>query len=212
MGLTDFGIILDRPTKTYLSGPTYQKSTGEIKSPLSDVIKGQLVINLSSPINFQKIKIELVGSGTVKWTEERGTRSRNNYRIITYSNQETYVKKETVLHNGPSLPQGIHYLPFSFQLPPNMPNSFESDIGQVWYSEDWCGIRNIERDIGQVRYSVKAIIDRDHKVEQPLMVKSILDLNMHPSAKHEGNSRDHKRLCCFCCKSGPISAVIATNR
>ena len=131
MGLTDFGIILERPTKTYLSGRSYQKSTGEIKSPLSDVIKGQLVINLSSPINFQKIKIELVGSGTVKWTEERGTRSRNNYRIITYSNQETYVKKETVLHNGPSLPQGIHYLPFTFLLPPNMPSSFESEIGQA---------------------------------------------------------------------------------
>ena len=121
----------------------------------------------------------------------------NNYRITIYSNHETYVKKETVLHNGPSLPQGIHYLPFSLLLPSNMPTSFESDIGQV-------------------RYFVKAAIVRDwkwnHKVKQHLMVNGILDLNMHPSAKHEGNSRDHKRLCCFCCKSGPISAVIATNR
>ena len=74
---------------------------------------------------------------------------------------------------------------------------------------------HVEMEV-QVRYFVKAAIVRDwkwnHKVKQHLMVNGILDLNMHPSAKHEGNSRDHKRLCCFCCKSGPISAVIATNR
>ena len=145
----------------------------------------------------------------MKWTEKvRGSQSNDNYREITYSNHETYVKEETVLHNGPSLPQGIHYLPFSFLLPPNMPTSFESDIGQVRYFVK----ANIERNIGQVRPAVKAIIEREHTVEQPLMVNGILDLNMLPSAKHEGNSRDHKRLCCFCCKSGPISAVIATNR
>ena len=27
-----------------------------------------------------------------------------------------------------------------------------------------------------------------------------------------GISRDHKRLCCLCCKSGPISAAIHTDR
>ena len=129
------------------------------------------------------------------WTETHTVNGNTSTR--TYSNHETYVKEETVLHNGPSLPQGIHYIPFSFVLPPNMPTSFESNIGQV-------------------RYFVKAAIVRDwkwnHKVKQHLMVNGILDLNMHPSAKHEGNSRDHKRLCCLCCKSGPISAVIATNR
>ena len=56
MGLTDFGIIFERPTKTYFSG---------------EVINGQLVINLSSPKNFRKIKIELYGSGRVYWTESR---------------------------------------------------------------------------------------------------------------------------------------------
>jgi len=189
MGLTDFGIIFERPTKTYFSG---------------EVINGQLVINLSSPKNFRKIKIELFGSGRVYWTESRSVTERDSNgnsttRTVTdtYSNHETYVKQDTVLHNGPSLPPGIHYFPFSFLLPPNMPTSFESNIGQV-------------------RYFVKADIVRDwkwnHKVKQHLMINGILDLNMYPSAKHEGNSRDHKRLCCLCCKSGPISAIIATNR
>ena len=76
----------------------------------------------------------------------------------------------------------------------------------------------------------------NHKVKQHIMINGILDLNQYPSAKHEGtkaatkcreyrgindisrnllcpgNSRDHKRLCCLCCKSGPISAAIHTNR
>ena len=130
-----------------------------------------------------------------------------------YRNHETYVKQETVLNGGPGLPPGIHYFPFSFMLPPNLPSSFESNIGHV-------------------RYYVKADIVRDwkwnHKVKQHFMVNGILDLNAYPSAKHEGiwepsiykhefttfsgHSRDHKRLCCLCCKSGPISAVITSNR
>ena len=59
----------------------------------------------------------------------------------------------------------------SFMLPPNLPSSFESDIGHV-------------------RYFVKADIVRDwkwnHKVKQHFMVNGILDLNAYPSAKHEG--------------------------
>ena len=129
-----------------------------------------------------------------------------------YRNHESYTKQEMVLHSGPSLPPGLHYFPFSFMLPPNLPSSFESKIGHV-------------------RYFVKADIVRDwkwnHKVKQHFMVNGILDLNAYPSAKHEGrfliiqnrvmttslgHSRDHKRLCCLCCKSGPISAVITSNR
>ena len=69
----------------------------------------------------------------------------------------------------------------------------------------------------------------DHKVEQHITVSGILNLNLHPEAKHQGTqrhgtaakclpllcagiSRDHKRLCCLCCKSGPISAAIHTDR
>lgn len=88
-----------------------------------------------------------------------------------FRNHETYVKQETVLHGGPGLPPGIHYFPFSFMLPPNLPSSFESNIGNV-------------------RYFVKADIVRDwkwnHKVKQHFMVNGILDLNAYPSAKHEG--------------------------
>ena len=68
----------------------------------------------------------------------------------------------------------------------------------------------------------------NHKVKQHIMINGILDLNLYPSAQapgesgHKdaapliscpaGNSSDHKRLCCLCCKSGPITAQIHSNR
>jgi len=189
MGLSDFKIFFQKPIATYFSGET---------------VHGQILINLSDSKNFRKIKIELVGEGRVQWQETRTVTRRDSdgkshSETVTdyFKNHETYVKQETVLHAGPGLPPGIHYFPFSFMLPPNLPSSFESDIGHV-------------------RYFVKADIVRDwkwnHKVKQHFMVNGILDLNAYPSAKHEGHSREHKRLCCLCCKSGPISAVITSNR
>ena len=90
---------------------------------------------------------------------------------VFFWNHETYVKQERVLHEGPGLSPGIHYFPFSFMLPPNLPSTFESDIGNV-------------------RYFIKAVIVRswkwNHKVKQHFMVNGILDLNAYPSAKHEG--------------------------
>ena len=107
---------------------------------------------------------------TVTRTDGNG-KSHSETVTDYFRNHETYVKQETVLHGGPGLPPGIHYFPFSFMLPPNLPSSFESKIGNV-------------------RYFVKADIVRDwkwnHKVKQHFMVNGILDLNTYPSAKEEG--------------------------
>ena len=56
MGLNDFQVLFERPNKTYFSG---------------EILNGQILVNLSSEKNFRKIKLELVGSGRVHWTETR---------------------------------------------------------------------------------------------------------------------------------------------
>ena len=65
------------------------------------------------------------------------------------------------------MPIGEHIYPFTFALPPNIPSSFESDLGHV-------------------RYTVKAIIDRPWKFDQEtkdaFTVVSSFDLNMEPRA------------------------------
>jgi len=63
---------------------------------------------------------------------------------------------------GEKLAAGHHVYPFTFTLPPNLPSSFESHIGNV-------------------RYQLKAKIDRpwkcDDQVKKMFTVISILDLN-----------------------------------
>lgn len=189
MGLTDFQIIFENPMKVYFSGQT---------------INGRVLVNLSEHKKMEKIKVQLVGRGEVHWTETRREQRRDS-RGESFSEEihdhyrstESYLEQEAVVYHGPSLHAGTHVFPFTFILPTNLPSSFETKIGHV-------------------RYYVKADIVRDwmwnHKVKQHITVNGILDLNMYPSAKQAGHIRDYKTLCCLCCKSGPISAVITTNR
>ena len=65
------------------------------------------------------------------------------------------------------LPPGQHVYPFTFQLPPNLPSSFEGGEGFV-------------------RYSIKGTIDKpwkfDHDTKRLFTVTSPLDLNEYPTA------------------------------
>ena len=62
------------------------------------------------------------------------------------------------------LPRGYNQYPFSFQLPYNIPCSFEHNVGYV-------------------RYTVNAVIDRpwkfNHECKAAFTVVSSLDLNVH---------------------------------
>ena len=65
------------------------------------------------------------------------------------------------------LQAGRHTFPFVYQLPPNLPSSYESHIGNV-------------------RYQLKGTIDKpwkfDHHTKKLFTIISGLDLNTQPSA------------------------------
>lgn len=67
------------------------------------------------------------------------------------------------------LPPGQHFYPFSFQLPPNLPSSFEGGDGYV-------------------RYTIRGVIDRsswikkDKDTKKPFTVIALLDLNTYPNS------------------------------
>jgi len=189
MGLVDFQVILDNPMKVYFAG-----------QPVS----GQVLVNVSQqPKKMKCLKVAMVGRGEVHWSESE-TRSvtvngetRNETVTRDYRASESYLDQEAVVFHGQSLNPGTHLFPFTFLLPGSLPSSYESRIGHV-------------------RYFIKADIVRDwrwnHKTKQHVTVNGILDLNLFPSALQAGSSHNHKTLCCLCCRSGPISALIATNR
>ncbi|ESO88266.1 hypothetical protein LOTGIDRAFT_165704 [Lottia gigantea] len=95
------------------------------------------------------------------------------------------------------LPAGINTYPFQFQLPGNLPSSFEGQYGYV-------------------RYWLKSTIDQpwkfDHTTKTAFTVICLLDLNREPTASEPRQGHDEKTLCCWCCKSGPISAVFRIDR
>jgi len=91
------------------------------------------------------------------------------------------------------IPAGEYEFPFQFQLPQNIPTSF---VGAH----------------GRVAYSVTAVIDRpwkfDHEDVAFFSVICNYDLNLpeHKELAEAPQSvSDHKFMCCWCCKSGPVS-------
>ncbi|XP_070542014.1 arrestin domain-containing protein 3-like isoform X2 [Ptychodera flava] len=150
-----------------------------------------------------------VGKASVSWTEEE---SRGKQKIlIYYSALESYfddhhfIWGEDPRRNPASsdkklkLPAGIHRFPFSYTLPQKpMPCSFEGELGNV-------------------RYSIKAIIERPwkyhHSTKKLFSVGGVpYDLNKEHHALTPIRCEDHKTVCCLCCATGPISLSASTDR
>ena len=52
----------------------------------------------------------------------------------------------------------------------------------------------------------------NHRVRKLFTVNGITDLNLNPACRQPGENKDYKELGMLWWKSGPISAVIHTNR
>ena len=78
-------------------------------------------------------------------------------------------------------PPGHTTYPFQFQLPPNLPSSFEDAHGNV-------------------RYCVEVKVDRpwkfDYKAKRPFTVNAVYDLNLEPRARVRVPLAP-QRCCCF---------------
>ncbi|KAK6180223.1 hypothetical protein SNE40_012415 [Patella caerulea] len=153
------------------------------------------------------VRLNFEGGARVHWTESKTEGSGKDSRTVTehYSSSETYFNHILVLFgkgpgqkgDDPVLQAGRYVYPFSFQLPTGIPSSYESHTGRV-------------------RYSVGGVIDRpwkfDHTTKRAFTIVDPLDLNLDPQARQGATGNGQKTLCCLCCKSGPISAVMRLDR
>eukprot|EP00088_Acartia_fossae_P019105 TRINITY_DN2109_c0_g1_i1.p1 TRINITY_DN2109_c0_g1~~TRINITY_DN2109_c0_g1_i1.p1 ORF type:complete len:432 (-),score=73.87 TRINITY_DN2109_c0_g1_i1:428-1576(-) len=150
------------------------------------------------------VKIKLRGSGRVHFTSTRQVsrtgadgKTKHETETVHHRSSEEYLDQEAVLFHGPGLGVGRHVFPFTLFLGPNLPSSFEGKYGSV-------------------RYYLEGVIVREwlwnHRTKEHITVNSILDLNEYPACVHPGQDRNHKTFCCWCCKSGPLSVVIATDK
>lgn len=96
-----------------------------------------------------------------------------------------------------SIPAGNHEYPFSFQLPLNLPSSFEGEFGRV-------------------RYDIEAVVKRswkfDYNTKVIFTVNALVDLNLQPVYMEKRDVSKEKSICCLCCKEGPISMKVEMPR
>ena len=99
---------------------------------------------------------------------------------------------------GSVLHVGSHMFPFQFQLPPNIPSSFESRVGSVRYEL-----------LGRV---VTEIIRKDHMVELDIPVIQVIDINNRPLLVVPQSVHVHKRCWNFPCTISNVSMTVNISR
>ncbi|XP_046750179.1 arrestin domain-containing protein 17 isoform X1 [Diprion similis] len=186
MVLRNFQILFDNPWNTFYGGQT---------------VTGRVLVVIDSTKKIRGINIRIKGEANTAWTESKS--ELNNDGKYNDENQmvtghEQYFNIQYYLLGGASgveiqLPPGEHTYPFSCVLPPNLPSSFESDLGHV-------------------RYTVKATLDRpwkfDQEVKTAFTVISPLDLNQERGAAEPVNEELTKTFCCLCCGSAPLNVNV----
>ncbi|KAL7295316.1 arrestin domain-containing protein 17-like [Trichogramma pretiosum] len=154
--LQEFQIRLDRSSGIYLPG---------------EEVTGKVIFKLTAPKRIKELRIESQGESKVHWTKHRQIKSsahagdrehfKGEERYYTVASRLLYSEDAETT----TLEVGNHIYYFSFQLPKNLPCSFEHRTGYV-------------------RYTIKAIIDRpwkfNHKTITAFTVLAPYDLNKKP--------------------------------
>ncbi|XP_076629535.1 arrestin domain-containing protein 17-like [Colletes latitarsis] len=150
--LRTFRVDFDRIGATYMVGET---------------ITGTIIVENTKEKSVTGLYFSAKGEARVQWEEKRTENNRT--RRDTYTNSQEYFKyRFNVLNSNADsrvkIPEGYHEYPFQFQLPHNIPTSFEHKYGHI-------------------RYTVKVVIDRpfkfNHECKAAFTVVSMLDLNAH---------------------------------
>ncbi|KFD55799.1 hypothetical protein M513_03238 [Trichuris suis] len=145
-------------------------------------LKGRLVIVMSKACNVDSVKMFCLGEAFTRKVEARNRTSIGKFVLNAYSAKEQFFHFSTELvspdvsstANGKVdklfLQQpGEHSFPFEFHLPPDCPQSFESNSGSIRY----CCIAEIYRHEDNEKEAIKKITKR------LFTILNGIDLNTH---------------------------------
>lgn len=160
-------------------------------------VTGKVLLNLDKPLKMRSLKLYFVGQGKSHW------RKKNGKKKIHYRGNETYMNAVMRICGAEAdsgsieHPAGNHEYPFTLQLSPQLPSSFE-------------GTR------GYVRYFCKATIDRPWKfnsnVKRAFTVIHHLDLNSISEATVPIHGQQKKDLEGCCCSAGSVEISMTLNK
>ncbi|KAI1296545.1 Arrestin domain-containing protein 3 [Halotydeus destructor] len=169
----------------------------------NDEVRGKCVLELRGELKLNEIRIFMRGLAKVHWSESKSTGNRLGAYTEHYNAEIEYFFKKQVLCGSECetrdvvLNEGHHEFNFVFQLPPSgISTSFEGKYGSV-------------------RYWLKCEVEKpwafNHKTKKAFTVISHIDINK-PEYLIPVESSIEKRLCCWCCISGPVCLVARTDR
>ncbi|XP_056020506.1 arrestin domain-containing protein 3-like [Ostrea edulis] len=168
-------------------------------------VQGYLNVEVDKPLNLQCIRVYVKGEAFVHWTDQRmrGPAPLQTPTRHHSAHEEYFDFTSTLLGNNDNnapkitLLRGNYCYPFQFQLPQNLPSSFEGKYGHI-------------------RYTIKGTIEKpkrfSHVTKTAFSVIGPLDLNTFPQIDSPIGMTVTKNICCLCCTSGPLSAYLSLPR
>ncbi|XP_076302590.1 arrestin domain-containing protein 2-like isoform X2 [Lasioglossum baleicum] len=185
--LRTFSIQFDRPVAAYQPGET---------------VTGKIIVDAARNKSVRGLYFIVKGVANVYWTESSSTTDfdgKSTTTTDTYSANEHYFTLSADAlgtresHSTAEITEGYHEFLFKFDIPCNIPSSFEHTYGHV-------------------RYTIKAVINRpwkfDHECKAAFTVNSILDLNAHRGNCIGISDEARKSFSCCCCSLGSTSLTI----
>ena len=180
------GLVQTTPNQPYYPGST---------------ITGSLLLDVDEPKSYNQILIHFSGRSYVHWTETHSTGTGEHRRTETrhYTSSEAYVDVASPLWSKQQSPDGKlapgqYSWPFSFNIPPTAPSSFEGSVGHIRYSL-----------VGKI---VTGLFKFDHNVELRVPVQQLVKIS-DPRLLQPVRQEVQKTVCCLCCASGPIVLTVA---
>ena len=188
-------------------------STNRLYHP-GDTITGRLLVDVNEPKSYNQIIVKLLGSSYVHLTTTRTVCSvrgdlvedETEY-IDDHISSKTFVDLVAPLWNSQQspdgkLPPGQYNWPFSFNIPPTVPSSFEGSVGNIRYSLE---AGNMVTDT-KLEYRVEQVIDVQQlvKITDPRWLTPV----------HQQVCEDEERVRFLCCtsRSDPVSMTVTVPK
>ncbi|CAG9759982.1 unnamed protein product [Ceutorhynchus assimilis] len=150
---------------------------------------------------FLEIRIRLQGREHTSWTKHEtyydSSANENKSRTARYSGNRTFLKQDGIVRDQGTLPSGKHVFPISFQLPNDIPGSFECQYGNISYTIKLTVHKAFKIDLEDTKQI---------KISAPLRLKNI-DSVMLRGCELE----DEKTICCCCCTGGYVEMQVSLH-
>lgn len=179
---------------------SFELHNGQTQFYAGSLVAGFVTFDLYEDVTSAEEVVAIIeGKSRLHWTEH------HNKQTVRYSNYEKYFKTEAkLLQNLPNhvMMKGQHKFPFSFMLPNDIPSTFH--------------FKSFAH--ADVTYKVKGKVKRsglhfDIKGKQEIHLLGNTPLSACPTPPMAtATGRDHKYICCWCCKHGPINGEVNVNK